>query len=383
MSVYDDNNTPKIHADDQSSKVSASILTDFLARPLLVRSITLSGIFIIMFIGALAYASAILIPITIAYILNLLLSPLVSRMLKWRIPAPISAGIVILIFLSITFFTAYSVIEPAEEWLTRAPKIMSEMKTRLNPVISPLTEVKDVADQVEKILGVEEQVPDLTKINVSVNSNGSRLANVMSSTSGFLAGLGIVLVLLYFLLASGDSFLNKLVAATPRFRDKKRAVAIIRDIQKDISHYLLTRTLINICLGVCITIALHFLGMPNPLLWGTLAAMLNFAPYIGPAVSLLTISTAAILSFDSISEAMLIPIVVLGMNIIEGELVSHQIIGKRLSLSPVVVFTGIVFWGWLWGIAGALMAIPIIAAINVVCQKIDSLKPISDFISAE
>jgi predicted PurR-regulated permease PerM len=121
--------------------------------------------------------------------------------------------------------------------------------------------------------------------------------------------------------------------------------------------------------------------MPNPILWGAMAAVLNFAPYVGPAISLGIITLAAIISMDTLTEAFFVPGVVLIINIIEGEFISHQVIGKRLALSPVVVFISIVFWGWLWGIAGALMAIPIIAAINVVCQKIDAFKPFSNFIS--
>lgn len=144
----------------------------------------------------------------------------------------------------------------------------------------------------------------------------------------------------------------------------------MRDIQHDTSAYLLTRTLINILLGAAFALILYLLGMPNPLLWGVMVGFLNYAPYVGPLVSLVILTPVAILSYDSLWFAMLVPVSVFQINIIEGQLLTPMIIGRRLSLSPVVVFTAVVFWGWLWGIVGALIAIPITAAINVVCQHI-------------
>lgn len=348
-----------------------------------VRSITLSGIFLIMLVFSLHAASEILIPLTIAYCLNLLLSPLITKLSAFKIPPPISAAVVMIAFLVFAVSSLYSLSGPAQEWVDRAPEVIKVVKKKITPMLGSLAGAQRAADNVDKLVDVEKPVKsaDVQKVEVTVKPNESLLERMLSNTSSVLGSVGITLVLLYFLLASGDSFLNKLVTIIPKFEDKRRAVEIIRDIQRDTSRYLTTRTLINLGLGTAVSMATYLMGMPNPLLWGALAAVLNFAPYVGPAISISIITIAAIISMETISEALLVPAVILVINIIEGEFISHQLIGKRLALSPVIVFVSIVFWGWLWGIAGALIAIPIIAAFNVVCQHVESLNPVSEFIS--
>ena len=349
----------------------------------LIRSVALSGIFIILLIAALDAASEILIPFVIAYALSLLLSPVIGKMTRYRIPAPLSAALVMVAFIGLTFTALYHLYGPAEKWIERSPKIVSQLQAKINPILGTLTGAQQAASTVDDLMAgrTTDQSIKVEPVKVVVEGSDGQVQKLVDNISSTLGSIGIVVVLLYFLLAAGDKFLSKLVAAIPKFEDKKQAVSIIRDIQRDTSRYLIMRTLINIGLGCAVAFALYLLGMPNPLLWGAMAALLNFAPYVGPAISLGIISIAAVISMDSIAEALMVPAVVLIINIIEGEFISHHVIGKRLSLSPIVVFISIVFWGWLWGVPGALMAIPIIAAINVVFQHIDALRPFSNFIS--
>lgn len=349
--------------------------------PTWIRSVSITGIFLILLVGALDAASDILIPITIAYCLNLLLSPLIQRLEKLRIPPPLGAAFVVAGFICVSVLALLELSEPAEEWVDRAPKIVKELKSKIQPMLGSLEGAQRAADGVDTLISSPKEIGQVTNVSVTIEPEESRLERMLSGTSSVLGSIGISIVMLYFLLASGDSFLNKLVATIPKFQDKRRAVEIIRDVQRDTSRYLAIRTAINLGLGLAVTALMFALDMPNPILWGAMAAVLNFAPYVGPAISLGIITIAAIISMDTLAEAMVVPAFVLLLNILEGEFISHQLIGKRLALSPVVVFISIVFWGWLWGIAGALMAIPIIAAFNVICQKIDSLNPISDFIS--
>lgn len=349
-----------------------------------MRSFAIGGIFFILCVAALSAAADILIPMVIAYTLNLLLSPLISKMSKYRIPPPLSAAFVMIAFIGLTFTALYYLSGPVEQWVERSPKIVSELKAKIDPMLGSISGAQQAASSVDDIMAGRPTInnaAEQTPLKVVVEGSTGKVERLLDNISSTLGSIGIVVVLLYFLLAAGDKFLSKLVATIPKFEDKKQAVSIIREIQRDTSHYLIVRTLINAGLGCCVAFALHFLGMPNPLLWGAIAALLNFAPYVGPAISLTIISIAAVISFDNVGDALVVPGVVLILNIIEGEFISHQIIGKRLSLSPVIVFVSIVFWGWLWGVPGALMAIPIIAAFNVVCQKVDSLKPLSTFIS--
>lgn len=357
-----------------------------LTNTVFIRSVSLTGIFIILLLHTIQIAAPILIPITLAWILSLLLAPLVRRMRKARIMEPIGAAIVLIAFLAITVSAIYGLSTPAQEWSERVPELVRTIDYRLRPLSEPLKQARDAAEQVSAVTDKVATPEDDTtgaeqKVTVTIEEQ-SWVTDLVSGTPQALANIGIVIVLMYFLLAGGDSFLNKLVSVTPKLRDKKRAVSIMRDIQSGISHYLLTCTIINTILGVVAAVAMYFLGMPNPVLWGALVGLLNFAPYIGPAMSLVVLTLVALLSFPTLGQALLVPLVVFGINILEGQLITPHIIGRRLALSPVVVFTSIVVWGWLWGIPGALMAIPIVAAFKVICERIDAFNPIADFISS-
>ncbi len=182
-----------------------------------------------------------------------------------------------------------------------------------------------------------------------------------------------MLVLLYFLLASGDLFLRKLIRVLTTLEDKKRAVEIARRLQEDISLYLLTITLINLGLGVAEGIAMHLLGMPNPLLWGVIAAILNFIPYLGAMVGMAVIAAVAALTFQTPGQILLPPLVYFLLTAAEGYLITPHIIGRRLTLNPVMILLGLIFWGWMWGIVGAIVAVPLLVSFKILCDHIPQL----------
>ena len=380
MNSDSDNTEPAMENQSNQPPTTTTQGTPLLTNPVLIRSVTLTGILLILILFVLREAAAILIPIALAYILNLLLTPVVRLLRKALVPEPLGAAIVVVVFMSVCAVGFYSLATPAQQWMEKRTEIISEIREKIRPISKPITQAKEVADEVEKLTSVDEQPGSSAGIQVEIKNEQSLIDQILTGTSNFLAKTSIVIILLYFLLAEGDSFLNKLVSVMTRLEDKKRAVKIMRDIQRDTSVYLLTRTMINILLGIAIALTLYVLGMPNPLLWGVMAGLLNYAPYIGPLVSLIILTPVAILSFESIWVALLVPCIVFVINVIEGQLLTPMIIGRRLSLSPVVVFIAVVFWGWIWSIVGALLAIPITAAINVVCQHIKPLNPISDFI---
>jgi len=190
-------------------------------------------------------------------------------------------------------------------------------------------------------------------------------------------------VLLFFLLASGDVFKFKLVTAMPRLSEKKRALSIWRDVEQDVSVYLRTITIINASLGVVIGLGLYAIGLPNALLWGVMAALLNFIPYIGALVGLSVVSVVAIITFDPLSHAMIAPLVYAASNLTESQFVTPSILGKRLSLNPVVVFVSVIFWGWLWGMPGAMMAVPMLIIVSAVCTNFPALHIFAGFLTRE
>ena len=376
MDGYNDLTENKLVGDKaEEKKVPEATLSSGVS----IRSVALTGIFLLLLFHTLRVAAPILIPITMAGIFSLLLSPIVRRMKRWGLPEGFGASLVLCMFLLICASGIYGLSEPAQEWMKRSPEIIKEIEYKLRPLSESLEVAKQATEDVSEITESGSKSAKVSEVKVKIQQD-SWISDFLTGTPKALANIGIVVVLLFFLLAGGDSFLAKLVAAMPKLNDKKRIVTIVRDIQSDISSYLLTITTINTCLGFAVSVALMLLGMPNPALWGVMVGLLNFAPYIGPALSTVILLLVAFLSFDTTSEALLIPAVVLGINVLEGQLITPQIVGKRLSISPVVVFISIVVWGWLWGIAGALMAIPIVVAFNVICQRVLFLNPVADFI---
>jgi predicted PurR-regulated permease PerM len=193
----------------------------------------------------------------------------------------------------------------------------------------------------------------------------------------------VTLVLLYFLLASGDMFLLKLVKILPTLENKKLAVEIYRQIETDVSTYLSVVTLINIGFGCVIGFSMYLLGMPNPLLWGVMAAVLAYIPYLGALVGIVTVTIVAILTFDDIYRIIMVPIVYFILDNIQGNLIMPMVLGRRLALNPVVIFIWLIFCGWIWGITGALLAVPLLAIIKIISDQVEQLAPIGEFLGSE
>jgi predicted PurR-regulated permease PerM len=178
-------------------------------------------------------------------------------------------------------------------------------------------------------------------------------------------------------------FYEKIVQSFTRMSEKKRALRVVYDVEREISRYLLTVALINTGLGVAIALGLWALGMPNPMLWGAAAALLNFLPYIGALMNMVMVGVIALISFDSLAYAMLAPAFVLLCNIVEGQFVTPMIVGRRLEINSVAIFIAIAFWSWMWGFVGALMAVPLLVIIKVFCDHFDGLANVGNFLSAQ
>jgi predicted PurR-regulated permease PerM len=204
--------------------------------------------------------------------------------------------------------------------------------------------------------------------------------SILDWTGTLLAGLGEVLVLIYLLLASGDLFLQKLVRLTPTLSGKKRAVEISHEIQQSISNYMFSVSMINICVGTVVSIGLYFMKVPNPAMWGMLVAILNFVPYFGPVVGVTLLAAVGLLTFDTPAQQILPPLWFLLIHLLESNFVTPILLGKRLTLNPVAIFVSLIFWVWLWGIPGALLSVPILVCIKIICDRIPSISYFGELI---
>ena len=229
-------------------------------------------------------------------------------------------------------------------------------------------------------LGATEQAQ--AKVTTVELKTSNVPATFINWTGAFLASLGETLVLLYLLLASGDMFLQKLVHVMPTFADKKRAVEISHEIQQNISNYLFSVSLINISLGAIASGGLYFLGVPNAAMWGMLVALLNFVPYFGPVSGIVLLASVGLLTFDSLWQAALPALWYLLLHLIESNLVTPVLLGRRFTLNPVVIFVSLIFWTWLWGVPGALLSVPLLVSIKAIADRVERLSSLSEILTS-
>jgi predicted PurR-regulated permease PerM len=336
----------------------------------------LIGLFWLAALGAVYFARALLMPIVLAVLFALLLAPLVTLLKKWRIHESIAAGVVVVMMVGGVGAGLYFLTNPALDWLERSPRALREVEVKLLKLQRPVEEVREATERLEAMTSSNDN-PRVRSVVLKEPGLGSVL---FTGTQYFLIGAASTVVLLYFLLASGDGFLRKVVRLMPTLRDKIRAIGVARQIQQDIGRYFLTLSTINAGLGVATAAAMYLLDMPNPALWGVMAGLLNFIPYLGPTLCLLALSLAALINFDSVAEAWVIPASFLVITVIEGQFIQPMFAGRMLSLNPVAVFISFLFWGWLWGIAGMLIAVPMLIIIKVVCSHVEHWEPIGTFL---
>jgi predicted PurR-regulated permease PerM len=292
MTAHRSSSEPSQPSKLERSRPDITNLGEFLRGPVDVHSIALTGIFLLLFFYTLYFGRDFFLPVTLALILSFLLVPLVRGLARFYIPYAIGASLVLVVVLGITSYGVYQLSEPVSEWIAKGPQSLRQVQLKLRQFKQSIDEVNEAAKQVEQMTNMGENRRTQT---VQVERPG--LGNLMlTETQEFLVGSAVMVVLLFFLLSSGDLFLRKLVRVLPRLQDKKLAVEIMLQIEEDISTYLLTVTLINVGVGLTISLAFFFLGMPSPVLWGVMATLLNFIPYLGALAGIVVVTLVAILT---------------------------------------------------------------------------------------
>jgi predicted PurR-regulated permease PerM len=335
-----------------------------------------TGLFALALIATLYFAAPLVLPIVLAVLFNFLLSPAVRVLKRIGIPLPLGALLVLVVVLSALGVGIWQLSAPAAGWFERAPRLVQDVQHKLRPLRQSVEQVQRATEQVEKAaaVGTEGRVREIKVKGPSL------LERIMDRAQDLLVGAFMMLVLLYFLMASDDFFLRKVVRVIPRLRDKIRAVEIGRKIEVEIGRYFVSFSLISLGVGLAVTAAMWATGLPNPPLWGVMAAVLNFVPYLGPAISLSVISVVSILTFDTLLRALLPPLAYLAIETLEGNLVQPMTFGRSLSLNPVAIFVSLLFWGWLWGPAGILLAVPVLVVVKVATDHIDTLHTVGEFL---
>lgn len=334
---------------------------------------------VILAIAYIVHAAAgLILSIVVAALLALLLAPAVKALVRMKVPQALAAAIVMMSALGIVGGLASNLVEPIQKWATFGPSDLRMIDRKLRTFVKPVQSMQEVADKV-----AEMTVPadDRNKREVVVEKGGSysMVVGIQEAVFAFLT----TLMLAYFLLASGDTFLRKGVRMMPKLRDKIRIVEMAREIQTEIGRYFLTITFLSVGLGIATSLSMWALGMPTPLLWGVIAAMLNFVPYLGPIISLVIIAAVSLFTFNAPADIIAPPAVFLLLHFLEGQVAEPLIMGNRFAINPVVIFVWVLIWGWLGGAIGVLIAVPLLVALRIFASHIEGMKPFVDMIGTD
>ncbi|MFL5561574.1 MAG: AI-2E family transporter [Gemmatimonadaceae bacterium] len=351
---------------------TAEAATDHHRRPTAITILTLLAL-----LYTLYFARDFLIPIVYAVLLNFLLSPVIRAFARWRIPPSLSAAVLVLGLLAALGGASYALASPAQRWATSAPQTLARAESKLHHLIRP---VQQVSSQVEQAAGAVGKTGGKDVPQVVVAAGPSISSRIFGTTEKLVAAILEIVILLYFLLAGGDLFLQKLIKVLPHFNDKLKAVEIARATEAAVSAFLTTALMVNVAEGTLVALALWGIGLPNAPLWGVVVALLEFVPYLGAAAAVVILGLAGLTTFDSVGHALLAPGAFLLINLVQANVVSPLLLGHRLTLNPVAIFIGLTFFFWIWGVPGAFLAVPVLATFKIFCDHIESLAAVGEFL---
>jgi predicted PurR-regulated permease PerM len=326
-------------------------------------------------LAALHFARAMIVPVALALFFALLLYGPVERLRRWKLPRAVGSAVVMLVLLGIVTVLVDATISPAREWLERAPKVLRDVERKIRPLQQVAVRIDEVAQRAERVAEGSGRSDDVAAVV-------PRKRSVLFSTPAALITAAATFFLTYFFLAWGPALLARL-GESENPGERSRALAIAQAVQHETSRYLGTIALINVGLGIATALLTAAFGLPTPLLWGVMAATLNFIPYAGSAVTLGVLTIVALLTQDGLGPAAGVAASYLALATIEGQLVQPLAVGRRLSLSPLVVFVGLWFWGWLWGVAGMLLATPMLIAMKAASCQVPGLDRIAEILSPQ
>ncbi len=345
----------------------------------------------------LYFAAEIVLPITLAIVLNLLLSPAMRFLTnRLRFPRLLAALLLIVVLFGVMAMLLFAISFPASEWIRKAPEAWPQIQKKVSGLAGPIDMVRHAMTQLQhfteqsgaavagggaggSVGGVAGGVAPQTAPSGGggmPSGVGAVGGAILSGTRAFLGQVFTLVLILFFLLSAGDSLLHRLVEVLPSFADKRRAVEIAREIEGNISMYLATITVMNLLVGTLNGLQVWLFGMGAPLLWGTVAFLLNYIPILGPLTGVVIFLVVGLLTFPSPWFALVPAGVYLLIHVMEGETITPMLLAKRFTLNPLLVILSLFFWDWLWGVPGAFLSVPLLAVFKILCDHVESLTPI-------
>ncbi|MCR6630916.1 MAG: AI-2E family transporter [Magnetospirillum sp.] len=338
------------------------------------RAPALTGLLVLAVCYTLYFAAEIVLPLLVALLLSVVLAPMVRWLRRRHLPRALAALLVTGALVGGVGWGVEMLAAPAADWLHRAPQSLRALEAKLRPVKEPVEQVQRATEQMERLATGGSGEP---RVAVRTSEFG---ALAVVSAGVLMAQAVVIVVLLFFLLSSGDRLMHQLVRVPRDPHRRRRLVAVARRIRQDVTAYLGTVTLINAGMGVAAALALWALDMPNPALWGALTAVLNYIPYAGAITTMAVVGLVGVLSFDELWRGLLPSAVILALHLLESDMLTPLMVGRRLTLPPLMVFLALTVWTWMWGIAGAILAVPMLVILRVATDHVDALRPLAPFL---
>jgi len=331
-------------------------------------SLPLAGLFGIALIAVLYVGKVVLMPLAFAFVFALVLRPTVRALGRLYLPASFASALVLLGIVGAVGGTVMYLSEPAIEWVDQMPRALRLLEQRTRPLRRPVQDVSELAGSVDRLIQVDKSRKGPPPREVAIE-RPSLMETGVDVVIELVSGIVVMMIALYFLLVASPESLARMLGFAQSDPVEESATALVRGLEQRVSQYLRVVVVINASLGLAVGASLMLLGMPNPVLWGVVAAVLTFVPYVGPLVGVLAVALASIVTFPTLSQAALPPLTYAVLATIEGNLLTPLVLGTRLKIDPLILFVWLVLWGSLWGIGGAVLAAPLLALIKLACDQ--------------
>lgn len=332
------------------------------------------GLFSLAVLYTLYLAHEILLPIILALLLSMLLAPLVGKAeRRLKVPRTLSSLVFMLLVVGLIGSVSYGIAKPLSEWAERAPNAIERIFTGESEMERQMDRFTQTAQQIEEEM---DDVSEEDRPQPVVLQDESWQSQAMDMAQQALFGLALALALAYFLLVSGDKLVKNLAAQMGRSK-RQIFLRIVRSGQEQVARYLAVITTTNLSIGILTGLVAWGVGLPTPVLWGLVATLSRFIPYIGVILAVALLTVVSVATFDELWKIALVPGAFMLMTSIVGFFIEPYIHGMRMAVNPIIVFVSIFFWGWLWGPVGVLLAVPLMTVIMVVVSHIPKLKPLS------
>ncbi|KGM56395.1 transporter [Lysobacter arseniciresistens ZS79] len=340
--------------------------------PLRPRASTALIVLAVLAVGYTLWAAqAVILPILLAVFFALIGNPIIRALQRLLIPRALGALLVLMGGVAGTGLLANQLIEPAAEWARQVPRELREFAPRLRAMTKPVQAANEAAADIARAT----ESGDAQPVQV-VRTEANEPFKTLTATPRMIAAVLAVVLLTFFFMVFGENLQRNALALLPTRQQKRVTVDILNSIEREISRYVLTISVINFTVGMALAGILYLLEVPlaEALLWGTMAAVLNYAPYVGPMIGIVIMLLMGFVAFDDPWKSLLPAGIYLGLHTLEGQIITPIVLGRQMRLSPLVLILALMLFGWLWGITGLLLAVPLLVCVKIVLARIEGME---------